>query len=64
MKKNKVITVTDIQYDTDGEEIDLPTSLKITIPEGMNDQEEIEQFLSDEISNKTGFCHFGFKIKK
>lgn len=61
--KPKTITVTDIQYDTDGKKIKLPKKLTITIPEGMTDQNEIEEHLSDEISNITGFCHFRFKIK-
>ncbi len=55
-------TVTDIQYDTDGEEIDLPMSITITVPENVDD-EDIEQYLSDEISNITGFCHKGFVIE-
>ena len=38
-----------IQYDTDGEDNDLPKEIEIEIP--------------DEISNKTGFCHLGFEYK-
>jgi hypothetical protein len=53
-------TVTNIKYDTDGEEIDLPDTLEIEVPEDMTDPEEIDEFLSDEISNITGFCHTGF----
>jgi hypothetical protein len=47
-------------YDTDGESIDLPNVLNIEVPNEMDDIEEIEDFISDEISNKTGFCHYGF----
>ena len=59
----KQITVTNIQYDTDDIEIDLPTTLDIDIPEDLED-EDIQDYLSDEISNRTGFCHFGFTISK
>jgi hypothetical protein len=45
-----------IEWDTDGEDIDLPT--EIGIPEGMTDEEEISDYLSDE----TGFCHYGFEL--
>jgi hypothetical protein len=55
--------VTEIEYDTDGEIVDLPTQLEIEIPTEIIDQEDIEEFVSDEISNITGFCHFGFKIE-
>lgn len=53
--------VTDIEYDTDGEEVDLPTTLEIPVP---NDEENIEDFISDKISDLTGFCHFGFNFVK
>ena len=42
--------VKEIQYDTDGEVIDLPIQLEIEIPEEIIDQEDIENFVSDEIS--------------
>lgn len=45
-----------ILWDTDGEKIDLPT--EIEIPEGMIDNDEI----SDYISDITGFCHYGFEL--
>ena len=49
-----------IQWDVDGDYEaleDLPT--EIEIPEGMTDEEEI----SDYISNETGFCHYGFELE-
>ena len=55
--------VKEIQYDTDGEVIDLPIQLEIEIPDEIIDQEDIENFVSDEISNITGFCHFGFEME-
>ncbi len=46
----------DIQWDTDGEDVELPD--EIEIPEGMIDEDEI----SDYISEQTGFCYKGFSI--
>ena len=49
----------DIKWDTDGDEEvlhDLPK--EILIPDGMVDDEEISDYVSDE----TGFCHTGFKL--
>lgn len=54
--------VTDIKYDTDGEEIDLPKELEIEVP--FETEDEIIDYISDEISNITGFCHKGFSITK
>lgn len=48
-----------IKWDTDGDmELleKLPT--EIEIPEDMEDEEEISDYLSDE----TGFCHCGFDL--
>ena len=55
--------VNGISYDTDGENVNLPKSLEIELPSTIIDEEEIESKLSDEISNITGFCHFGFTYK-
>lgn len=55
--------VNGISYDTDGENVDLPKSLEIELPSTIINEEEIESKLSDEISNITGFCHFGFTYK-
>jgi hypothetical protein len=54
--------VTNIKYDTDGEDVNLPNELEITVPDNIQSQgyEATEQYISDEISNKTGFCHEGF----
>jgi hypothetical protein len=52
--------VTNIEYDTDGEDIDLPETLTVDVPSHITDPDEIDEFVSDEISNQTGFCHLGF----
>ena len=49
--------ISDIEYDTDGEQIDLPNELNIDVPTDIID---VDNFISDEISNITGFCHKGF----
>jgi hypothetical protein len=59
-------TVTNIKWDTDGENIDLPTEITIDIPNEdfvKMDEEEIDEFISDYITNETGFCHMGFSLK-
>lgn len=48
---------TNIQWDTDGEDIDLPTEMDI--PADIEDEDEISDYISDE----TGFCHFGFVLE-
>lgn len=53
-------TVNNIEYDTDGEEVKLPKTLKIEVPSHIQGYEDIEEFISDEISNITGYCHKGF----
>lgn len=48
---------TNIEWDIDNEEnVLLPT--EIEIPEGMTDEEEISDYLSE----ATGFCHKGFDL--
>ena len=51
------LVATDIEWDTDGKDVDLPT--EIEIPEGMTELNVISNYISD----KTGFCHFKFRIK-
>lgn len=55
--------VTNIEFDTDGEIVELPNQLEIEIPIDIVDKEEIDDFVSDEISNITGFCHYGFQLE-
>ena len=61
-KETKFYVIKNIKYDTDGQKIKLPKTLKITIPKDITGDEETEQYISDEISNITGFCHLGFDI--
>jgi hypothetical protein len=59
----KRVTVTDITYDTDGENIDLPKELTVELPEDVITDDDISEYVSDYISNYTGYCHFGFNLK-
>ena len=56
-----IYEVTNIEYDTEDTDdtSGLPLSLKIEVDESLDDYDKIE-FISDEISNITGFCHKGF----
>ena len=50
-------TITNIHYDTDGHKVKLPKKLKITIPADVEkNYDDVENYISDEISNRTGFC--------
>jgi hypothetical protein len=56
-------TVFDIQYVTDGIPVDLPNEIDIEVPIDITEEDDVADYLSDEISNRTGYCHFGFSIK-
>ena len=57
---SKTYIVTDIDYDTDGEEVYLPKNLTIDVPDDIEDEDEINEFIEDKITTMTGFCHNGF----
>lgn len=59
-----VYTVKNIKYDTDGEDINLPPELDIIVPDKITSIFDIDEYLSDKISDLTGFCHFGFTYDK
>ncbi len=59
----KTYIVTNIKYDTDGD-VSIAESLPKTLSITVNDEEEdVQEYISDEISNITGFCHMGFSTK-
>lgn len=55
----KKYQITQIVWDTDGEDIDLPTEM-IAIVGGDSPEDELSDYLSD----NTGFCHFGFSYQE
>ena len=60
--------VTNILWDTDGDKetlTNLPAELSIDSDAlGISDEDEIEETISDYLSDTYGFCHFGFKFYK
>ena len=57
MKKYKA---TDIQWDTDGEDVDLPTEVTFE----MEDDEDPSVDGANAISDKIGWCLFGFSFEE
>ena len=60
VSEKKAYIASDIKYDTDGEKIDLPKKMVIIIPDNITGYEDIQEYISDEITNRTGWCHLGF----
>jgi hypothetical protein len=57
----KKVTVTDIMWDTDGEKVDgLPVQILIEIPASIKRRDDAEEYVSDKVSEVSGFCHDGF----
>ena len=57
----KKVTVTDIMWDTDGEKVDgLPVQILIEIPASIKRRDDAEEYVSDKVSEVSGFCHEGF----
>lgn len=55
------VKVTNIAFDTDGDDVSLPSSLEFSYSIALS-PEELEQTVSDAISNSTGYCHNGFTM--
>lgn len=65
IKSDMRYIITNIEYDTDGEEVDLPETLTVDIPNDdfvKMDEEEVDEYISNDISDQTGFCHKGYSI--
>lgn len=59
----KTFWVHDIDWDTDGEDVDLPTDVEVNIDDNTMIQltgEDLGDYLSDRLSEEYGFCHRGF----
>lgn len=55
MKKLNCYYISNIDWDTDGEDVKLPNTMIIVSGYDLDEDE-----LSDRITNETGFCHNGF----
>ena len=51
--------VFNVRYDTDGEMVPLPQELTLEL----SDHEDVEDELSELVSDLTGFCHHGFEYE-
>lgn len=51
--------IENILWDTDQEEVDLPSSAVIELDDS-TDEAEVQWLLSDSLSDRYGFCHYGF----
>lgn len=65
----KTYLVSDIKWDTDGDEEllkTLPTELEVDVDveEEVLDDEDAEYTISEYLSDEYGFCHFGFSMKE
>ena len=59
--KAKTVSVTDIVWDTDSEKVDgLPEQVSVKIPASIKNRDEAEEYISDKLSEVSGFCHEGF----
>lgn len=58
-----IVKITDIKWDIDNSEdgkIGLPTKLIATF-EYTGDADELEDMISDWLSDEYGYCHYGFE---
>ena len=53
-----VYEVTDIIWDSDV--VSLPKTILLGVPQTYTDGVDIEQYISDALSDHTGYCHKGF----
>lgn len=58
----KTYNVFNIQWDTEGEEVELPNHIIVNVPESNQLSCDIIDFIGDYITNEFGFCHFGFEF--
>ena len=66
--KKKRYHVYDIEWDADEKDLNhlpktLTSEIEIENDKDYNDQ-DISEMISDDISNRIGFCHYGFKYKE
>lgn len=54
--------VYDIDWDTDGEDVDLPDEVVVTVPGDVYADAGSSSYISDWLSDEYGFCHNGFLI--
>ena len=64
----EVYKAMDIQWDVDdeGDLDDLPTEMEIEVPRDVirDGEDAVEEYVSDAITDETGFCHNGFYLRE
>lgn len=64
----EVYKAIDIQWDVDDEEdlADLPNEIEVEVPRDVirDGEDAVEEYVSDAITDETGFCHNGFYLRE
>ena len=55
--------VFDIKWDIDDGEASTPSEMFVDVPAEEIIADDIEQYITDEISNITGWCHNGYEFE-
>lgn len=58
-----IYIVKNIEWDVDGNKSlvkILPRQIEVSVPDDVKMDEDIDEYISNFITNKTGFCHYGF----
>ena len=66
-EKDVKFRVYDIDWDTDGEDVDLPDEVVVDVPDeivGYGDDGDVNDYISDWLSDEYGFCHNGFLFEE
>lgn len=58
-----MIKIYNIVWDTDGENLDLPTEMEIPNAFFNCDEDDVIEYISDYITEEIGFCHLGFEFE-
>jgi hypothetical protein len=69
MSNKKSYQVFNVNWDTDGEDLALPTTFTVHVTDHEEDvvldyEGGLDEYLSDWLSDTIGFCHFGFEYKE
>lgn len=59
-----IFKVWNIDWDTDGVDVELPSELEVVVPEDSYNCDKEEDYISYWLSDKYGFCHNGFMYKE
>lgn len=63
-EKDVKFRVYNIDWDTDGEDVDLPNEIEVNVPAEVVDYDDVNDYISDWLSDEYGFCHNGFLLEE